>query len=83
MYFRVESLVMLITYLIYCVVLHFNTPLERWAQTWPVPFKIKAPTEESGLVSYKTLEETGKHPNYGMDWSPEKQQQPSEQSTLI
>lgn len=70
---------MLFTYLVYCVVLHFNTPLERWAQTWPVPFKIKPPTEESGLVSYKTLEETGKLPNYGMDWSPDKQQPQQQQ----
>ncbi|XP_028131192.1 probable sodium/potassium/calcium exchanger CG1090 [Diabrotica virgifera virgifera] len=62
-----ESLVMILTYLVYCVVLHFNTPLERWAQTWPVPFKKMSPTEQSGLVSYKTLEDGGKHQSYGME----------------
>ncbi|KAJ8974036.1 hypothetical protein NQ317_001824 [Molorchus minor] len=70
-----ESVVMLVTYLIYCVVLHYNTPLERYAQTLPVPFKHKAPTEQSGLVSYKTLEDDGKLPNYGMEWSQESQHQ--------
>nr|XP_023026399.1 probable sodium/potassium/calcium exchanger CG1090 [Leptinotarsa decemlineata] len=75
-----ESLVMLITYLFYCIVLHFNTPLERWAQTWPVPFKSPVPTEQSGLVSYKTLESDGKIQNYGMDtWSPEKPQESLDQ----
>ncbi|CAH1170380.1 unnamed protein product [Phaedon cochleariae] len=68
----VESLIMLITYFLYCIVLHFNTPLEKWAQTWPVPFKKVVPSEQSGLVSYKTLEEDGKHQNYGMEWTPEK-----------
>ncbi|XP_056640739.1 probable sodium/potassium/calcium exchanger CG1090 [Diorhabda sublineata] len=63
----IESLVMIFTYLIYCVVLHYNTPLERWAQTWPVPFKVVPPNEQSGLVSYKTLEDGGKHQSYGME----------------
>ncbi|CAG9835651.1 unnamed protein product [Diabrotica balteata] len=58
---------MILTYIVYCIVLHFNTPLERWAQTWPVPFKKMAPTEQSGLVSYKTLEDGGKHQSYGME----------------
>ncbi|KAG5867832.1 hypothetical protein JTB14_005043 [Gonioctena quinquepunctata] len=76
----VESLMMLLTYLVYCAVLHFNTPLERWAQTWPVPFKCPVPTEQSGLVSYKTLENDGKIQNYGMDtWPPEKPQESMDQ----
>ncbi|CAH1166693.1 unnamed protein product [Phyllotreta striolata] len=67
----VESLCMLITYLVYCVVLHFNTPLERWAQTWPVPFKVvPQPTEQSGLVSYRTLDDENKRPSYGVDQQP-------------
>lgn len=57
---------MLITYVIYCIALHFNPILEKWAHTLPVPFKQTAPTEESGLVSYKTLEEDGKHQTYGI-----------------
>lgn len=52
-------------YLVYCVVLHFNPVLERWAQTLPVPCKKIAPDEQSGLMTYKTLEEDGKHTNYG------------------
>ncbi|CAH0554448.1 unnamed protein product [Brassicogethes aeneus] len=72
-----ESLVMLITYVIYCVVLHFNTEIERWAQTLPVPFKQKAPCEQSGLVSYKTLDDNGKVPNYGI--TPEQVQDNGEQ----
>ncbi|KAJ8920092.1 hypothetical protein NQ315_011747, partial [Exocentrus adspersus] len=70
----VESVVLLVTYVIYCVVLHYNTPLEAFAYTLPVPFRHTPPTEQSGLVSYKTLDDDGKMPNYGMEWSPEKQQ---------
>ncbi|KAB0798826.1 hypothetical protein PPYR_06706 [Photinus pyralis] len=60
-----ESLFMLFMYIVYCVVLHFNGPLERWAQTLPVPCKKVAPDEESGLVSYKTLDEEKKRATYG------------------
>ncbi|XP_045473131.1 probable sodium/potassium/calcium exchanger CG1090 [Harmonia axyridis] len=65
---RGESILMLIMYVIYCIVLHFNTPLEKWAQTWPVPCKKYVPqgqTEQSDLVTYKNLEENGKHQTYG------------------
>ncbi|XP_017785226.1 PREDICTED: probable sodium/potassium/calcium exchanger CG1090 isoform X2 [Nicrophorus vespilloides] len=65
-----ESLFMLIMYVVYCIALHFNAPLERWAQTLPIPFKPAAPEEESGLVSYKTLDEDRtKRSSYG---SPDK-----------
>ncbi|KAJ3639396.1 hypothetical protein Zmor_002757 [Zophobas morio] len=66
----VESLFMLLMYMVYCVVLHYNSYLEQWAQRLPIPCKKVAPDEQSGLVSYKTLEEEGKHPNYGI--SPER-----------
>lgn len=59
---------MLVVYVVYCIFLHFNTPLERWAQTWPVPCKKYVPqgnTEQSDLVTYKNLEENGKHQTYG------------------
>ncbi|KAF7274645.1 hypothetical protein GWI33_012690 [Rhynchophorus ferrugineus] len=72
----IESTVMLVTYAIYCVVLHFNPQLEKWAQTLPLPFKTTAPNEQSGLVSYKNLEDERKHTNYGMEWNNE---QPSQQ----
>lgn len=56
---------MMLMYVVYCIVLHFNTQLEQWAQTLPVPCKQPQPDEQSGLVSYKTLEEDRKIPNYG------------------
>lgn len=65
-----ESVFMLFMYCVYCVALHFNPVLERWAQTLPVPCKKAPPEEESGLVSYKTLEEDRKHASYGS--SPDK-----------
>lgn len=74
---------MIFTYLIYCIVLHFNTPLERWAQTWPVPFKVVPPTEQSGLVSYKTLEDGNKHQSYGMEQQPQTQGNGMEQTQQI
>lgn len=60
---------MLVVYGVYCIVLHFNPALERWAQTLPVPFKKVLPNEQSGLVSYKNLENDAKakHTNYGME----------------
>lgn len=72
---------MLVVYGIYCIVLHFNPALEKWAQTLPVPFKKVAPNEQSGLVSYKNLEDDGKHTNYGMEYnnSAEQQQQQTQQ----
>lgn len=60
-----ESLFMLFMYVIYCMVLHFNPQLERWAQKLPVPCRKPLPDEESGLVSYKTLDEEKKHTTYG------------------
>nr|CAD7452889.1 unnamed protein product [Timema tahoe] len=60
-----ESLLMLIMYVVYCVVLHFNPRLERWAQTLPVPCKHPPPEEESALVSYKHLQEDkSRRPSY-------------------
>ncbi|XP_044742700.1 probable sodium/potassium/calcium exchanger CG1090 [Chrysoperla carnea] len=63
-----ESLFMLFMYVVYCIVLHFNPQLEKWSQTWSwVPCKKPAP-EETGLVSYKNLdEETRKIPSYTQD----------------
>lgn len=64
---RGESLFMMLMYVVYCVVLHFNPQLERWAHSLPVPCGVRAPEESSGLVTYRTLdEERGKGvPNYG------------------
>lgn len=50
---------MLVTYVIYCVALSFNTRLERWAKSYNIPFlpKDDEPAEESALVSYRSLQE--------------------------
>lgn len=57
---------MILVYVVYCVVLHFNPQLEQWGHSLPVPCKPHAPEEQSGLMTYKTLDEEGKHPNYGL-----------------
>lgn len=72
---------MLFMYIVYCIVLHFNPQLERWAQTLPVPCKKPPPEEESGLVSYKTLEEDRKHASYGS--SPDKIHENAEQGMFF
>lgn len=69
---------MLLMYVGYCIVLHFNSALEAWAQTWPVPCKKLAPEEQSHLVSYKTLDEDrSKMATYtsGPDYGQEKPEQ--------
>ncbi|XP_044271397.1 probable sodium/potassium/calcium exchanger CG1090 isoform X2 [Tribolium madens] len=71
----IESLFMILMYVVYCIALHYNNYLEQWAQKLPVPCKKIAPDEQSGLVSYKTLEEERKHPSYGC--SPDKPSQES------
>ncbi|XP_043269008.1 probable sodium/potassium/calcium exchanger CG1090 isoform X2 [Venturia canescens] len=54
-----ESLLMLVTYVIYCVALSYNARLERWAKSFNIPFlpKDDEPAEESALVSYRSLQE--------------------------
>lgn len=47
---------MLLMYVGYCVALSYNTELERWAQTWPVPCRT-AIEEDQHLVSYKHLDD--------------------------
>ncbi|KAJ9588298.1 hypothetical protein L9F63_018333 [Diploptera punctata] len=60
-----ESLFMLLMYVVYCIVLHYNSRLERWAQTLPVPCRQPSPEEESALVSYRHLEEDrSRRPSY-------------------
>lgn len=56
---RSESLFMLIMYGVYCVVLSYNSRLERWAKSYNIPFlpKDDEPAEESALVSYRSLQE--------------------------
>lgn len=72
--FRGESLFMMLMYVVYCIVLHFNPQLEEWAHRLPVPCKPHSPEEQSGLMTYKTLdnEEGKQRSNYGL--SPEQEQ---------
>ncbi|XP_015121174.1 probable sodium/potassium/calcium exchanger CG1090 [Diachasma alloeum] len=54
-----EALLMLITYVVYCVALSYNERLERWAKSYNIPFlpKDDEPAEQSALVSYRSLQE--------------------------
>lgn len=54
----VEALIMMLFYVVYCVVLHFNSPLEKWAHTWNLPIKLPTKEEQSALVTYKNLPDT-------------------------
>lgn len=51
---------MMIFYLVYCVALHFNTALEKWAQPYILKLPIKLPTreEQSSLVTFKNAPES-------------------------
>ncbi|CAB3223003.1 unnamed protein product [Arctia plantaginis] len=49
-----EALFMLIMYGVYCVALRFNTTLERWAMTLPLPFKLPTREEQAALVTYRS-----------------------------
>ncbi|XP_055542829.1 probable sodium/potassium/calcium exchanger CG1090 [Wyeomyia smithii] len=54
----VEALIMLLFYVVYCVALHFNTALEKWAHTLNLPIKLPTKEEQSALVTYKNLPDT-------------------------
>lgn len=49
---------MLLCYVIYCIALHFNPFLERWAHSLKLPIKLPSKEEQSALVTYKNLPET-------------------------
>lgn len=51
---RPEALFMLIMYGVYCIALRFNTELERWALTLPLPFKLPTREEQAALVTYRS-----------------------------
>ncbi|KAH8417477.1 hypothetical protein KR222_000726 [Zaprionus bogoriensis] len=53
-----ESVVMLLCYVGYCIALHFNTELERWALGLNLPFKLPSKEEQSALVTYKNVPES-------------------------
>ncbi|XP_026322939.1 probable sodium/potassium/calcium exchanger CG1090 isoform X2 [Hyposmocoma kahamanoa] len=49
-----EALFMLIMYVVYCIALRFNSALERWAMTLPLPFKLPTREEQAALVTYRS-----------------------------
>ncbi|KAL7301820.1 hypothetical protein TKK_0005428 [Trichogramma kaykai] len=77
-----EALFMLIMYAVYCVVLAFNAPLERWAKSYNIPWLPKdeeQPAEQSALVTYKNLQEDRQgymDPNAPVDQQQQQQQPP-------
>ncbi|CAG5076464.1 Similar to CG1090: Probable sodium/potassium/calcium exchanger CG1090 (Drosophila melanogaster) [Cotesia congregata] len=65
-----ESLIMLIMYGVYCVVLSYNSRLERWAKSYNIPFlpKDDEPAEESALVNPNEVSPLEK-PTEGGQWA--------------
>lgn len=53
----IEALIMLLCYVVYCVALHFNDHLERWAHSLDLPIKLPTKGEQSSLVTYKNVPE--------------------------
>lgn len=52
-----EALFMMLLYVVYCVALHFNSSLERWAHSLNLPIKLPTKDEQSALVTYKNAPE--------------------------
>lgn len=75
-----EALVMLVFYVVYCVALHFNTSLEKWAEPYILKLPIKLPTreEQSALVSFKNIPE----PSYTQPKADESGMSPTEVAQL-
>lgn len=48
----------MIFYVVYCVALLFNTPLEKWAYSLQLPIKLPTKEEQSALVTFKNLPDT-------------------------
>lgn len=49
---------MLIFYVVYCVAMYFNEPLEKWAMSLNLPIKLPTKEEQSALVTYKNMQDT-------------------------
>lgn len=72
-----EALFMMLLYVAYCVALHFNTALERWAHTLNLPIKLPTKDEQSALVTYKNAPEQSY--TQGMEEKPKEPTEPVEQ----
>lgn len=51
---------MILCYVLYCIALHFNTALEKWAYSLKLPIKLPTKEEQSALVTFKNVPD----PNY-------------------
>lgn len=58
-----EALIMILFYVLYCVALHFNSALEKWAYSLKLPIKLPTKEEQSALVTFKNLPD----PNYSQN----------------
>lgn len=75
---------MIVFYAGYCVVLKFNTPLERWAYSLKLPIKLPSKEEQSALVTFKNVPDvtySGPVPDQpkSADSSPDQQPEPHKQ----
>ena len=59
---------MLMMYVVYCIALHYDSALESWVRTLPLPFDKLEPQEDSHLVTYKAaptpVPENKRHSSY-------------------
>lgn len=70
---------MILFYVLYCVALHFNTALEKWAYSLKLPIKLPTKEEQSALVTFKNLPDQSYLQNVGdaNENGPEKHQSPT------
>lgn len=75
---------MIIFYILYCVALHFNTSLEKWAYSLKLPIKLPTKEEQLGLVTFKNLPDQNYSQNAveaGVNQPPENEQPPQQPPT--
>lgn len=58
---------MILFYVLYCVALHFNTALEKWAYSLKLPIKLPTKEEQSALVTFKNLPDPSYSQNAAAD----------------
>lgn len=82
-----EALTMILCYVLYCITLHFNTPLEKWAYSLKLPIKLPTKEEQSALVMFKNLPDQNYSQNGAENGhasgqsSPQEQQQQQQQQS--
>lgn len=69
---------MILFYVAYCVALHFNTALEKWAYSLKLPIKLPTKEEQSALVTFKNVPDQNYSQNANeTNGNPAEQQQAS------